>query len=318
MSTGTKDAHSATDSPNALEADANLPFSEEEAEHVASRFKPAWETDEPDDASAFVEAVPVAARDAGATATAAPVVHPPVPGFPQPESAPQVQAIAVPPADWAHPGPILIIADIPKRTAWQIKDEPSVVLPDEPMDHAPLQHSAPTPVVLPPAQLGKRSGYVMIVVGVVGVVAIAGLVVLVARVTSLVSDLPATPSTNPPEPAQAVAVTIPEQLPTAPARLPPVVSTTTAAARAQEERSAAPTTAGKASYAHQTPARRRLAQPKATKAAEPKPERAAPPAPKSPAEPASPAPKPRKPSAPPAATATSRPPAGGIVRDAPF
>jgi hypothetical protein len=316
MSTGTKDAHAATDSPNAMEADVHLPFSEDEAEHVASRFKPAWETDEPVDASAFVEAVPVAVRDAGAAATAAPMVHPPVLGLPQPVSAPQAQAFAVPPADGADLGPIRIVADIPKRAAVQIKDEPSVVLSDEPMEHVPsLQRPAPALVVPPPARLGARSGYVMIVVG---VLAIAGIVVLVDRVTSLGSALPATPSTNPPEPSQAVAATIPEQLPTAPAPSPPVVSTTTAAARAQEERSAAPTTAGRASYAHQTPARRRLAQPKAAKAAGPTPERAAPPAPKSLAEPASPAPKPRKPSAPPAATATSRPPAGGIVRDVPF
>lgn len=330
MSEATKDtvpAQTAGDQDMQAPRDSTPPLSAEEADLVASQFKPAWEA-VLDDSPADIEARGQApdsthvAESSQAEPAAAPLesdeTQPPQttqsPGLPEEQG--QEDAAE-------SRGPVDIIAAIPKRTEIEIKDEPTVVVPeDDPFEPAPV-----VPVAAPvqedhgsDRQQRQRRNR-LIVVAIVAIAAvisgIGGLKVVLSgddepsgpakmqhdpmnKATS-VESLPVAPEEPAPapspdptvaEPAATTPTPSPDDTvkPTAePVAEPPPDKTGAAAKTAPHSTEGiAPTSTAPATTAPAT------TTPEPTKTAEPKPPKTASP------------------------PATDKPPSGGIVRETPF
>lgn len=332
MSEATKDtvpAQTAGDQDMQAPRDSTPPLSAEEADLVASQFKPAWETvldDSPADIEARGQAAdsPLAPESSQAEPAAAPLESDETqpPQTTQSPALPEEQGLE----DAAEPqGPVDIIAAIPKRTEIEIKDEPTVVVPeDDPFEPAPV-----VPVAAPARgqedhdsdrqQRQRRNRIVVVAIVAVAAVigGIGGLKVVLSgadetsdpekmqhepthKATSAES-LPVAPEV--PAPAPSPEPTVAEPSTTTPTPSPDDTVKPTAEPVAEPPpdktgataKTAPPSTEGTAPTstkpATTTPA---TTAPEPTKTAEPKPP---------------------KTTSPPA---TDKPPSGGIVRETPF
>jgi hypothetical protein len=330
MSEATKDtvpAQTAGDQDMQAPRDSTPPLSAEEAELVASQFKPAWETDDsPTDLEARGE-VPPEPHSAEPSHASPPNADAPESDETQPPQTTQSPALPEQQAqeDAGEPqGPVDIIAEIPKRTEIEIKDEPSVVVPEEdPFEPAPV-----VPVAAPAlVQVDRDSDRQQrqrrnrtIVVAIVAIAAVIGAIGGLKVVLSI-DDKPSGPPLVQPDPADKT--TSVESLPVAPAPAPSpepsaveepatptpddtaepttephpdktiatAKTTPTGATEGTPPKSTAPATTTPATT---TPATTATTTPEPTKTAEPKPPKTASP------------------------PATGKPPPGGIVRETPF
>lgn len=335
MSEATKDtvpAQTAGDQDMQAPRDSTPPLSAEEADLVASQFKPAWE-DVLDHSPADHEA----RRDAPDSA------NEPAPSDDQPAAAalesdetqpPQTTQALAPEEqgqeDVAEPqGPVDIIAAIPKRTEIEIKDEPTVVVPeDDPFEPVPV-----VPAAAPSAahedhdsdrthQVQRQRRNRVIVLAVVAIAAviggIGGLKVVLSsggepsdsanvhhdptENTTSAESLPVAPD----EPAA------PSPEPTAVEQPPPTAPTPSAedAIKAAAEPVAEPPPDKTSAAAKTAPRSTEQVAPKSTA-----PATTTPPTTTAPEPPKTAEPKPPKTASPPA---TDKPPSGGIVRETPF
>ena len=323
MSEATKDtvpAQTAGDQDMQAPRDSTPPLSAEEADIVASQFKPAWEAvldDSPADLEARGEAPDSATVDESShtESTAAPVES-------DETQPPQTTQSALPeePAqeDDEPQGPVDIIAAIPKRTEIEIKDEPTVVVPeDDPFEPAPVVPAAPARAQEDHGsdreQRQRRNR--MIVVAVVAIAAVIGGIGGLKLVLSGDGE-PSAPANMQHDPAdKATSV---ESLPVAPEEPAPTPPEPTAVAQPaattptpSPDDTVKPTTEP---IAEPAPPKTDTAKPPPRSTVDTAPTSTAPatatPEPTKTAEP-----KPPKTASPPA---TDKPPSGGIVRETPF
>jgi hypothetical protein len=331
MSEATKDtvpAQTAGDQDMQAPRDSTPPLSAEEADLVASQFKPAWETvldDSPADLEARGQAPD--STHAPESSQAEPAAAPLESDETQPPQTTQSPALPEEQGqeDVGEPqGPVDIIAAIPKRTEIEIKDEPTVVVPeDDPFEPAPV-----VPVATPARaqedhdsdrqQRQRRNR--MIVVAVVAIAAVIGGIGGLKLVLSG-DDEPSATGNMQHDPAdKATSV---ESLPVAPDEpAAPPEPTAIAEPAATEptpspddtvkptaEPVAAPPPDKTGAGTKTAPRSTEGTAPTSTKPATTTPATTAP-------EPTKPAePKPPKTTSPPA---TDKPPSGGIVRETPF
>lgn len=313
--------------PSGDEAHEALDLSAEEAERVASQFTPAWEVASEEPSSPATDDV----KDTNGCTDPTDETQPPHTTLAANETQPDAEQ-AAPPEE--PQGPVDIIADIPKRTDIQIKDEPSIVVPvEEPTEDAPQSAqssdapstgSSAAPAAAPAVEQrdpfpeptpNQRGRNIKIVVAVVGVAALLFTVGGVRALLSAMDDAPKPIATTPSEPP----TTSVEAFPPAPPEPAPAVEAT---AEATAEAATTPTPAltadpvETAKVPPKTTAETKVeapvktsTPPKPTTTATTKPEPTAP-TPTKTAEP-----KPPKTATPPA---TDKPPSGGIVRETPF
>ena len=173
--------------------DSVPPLSAEEAERAASQFKPAWETSI-DDASppADITHEPI---DEQVVSADEDKTQPPESAVtsPHPE----------PPADERiddDQGPVDIIAAIPKRTEIVIKDEPSIVVPDDDPFDADASPKTAESEAQPDLQPSQRRTPV----AVIAVVAVAAVAIVVGGIKLWSSDpVEPTQSTTSSRPAES-------------------------------------------------------------------------------------------------------------------
>lgn len=322
MSEATKESAPATVAgEQAVQPTSEEPFSlsVEEADRVASQFKPAWEVDQ--DEPPALEASPEPAEEPPAESAeqTAPVAQAEDPPSESTEETKPARAEVAPTEDdedvpvEEEQGPVDIVANIPKRTEIQLKDEPSVVVPHDEPAFAPAPPPAVSAIVEPdlvvPVDRRDRNKKIVI-----GVVAVAALLFVVGGAKALLSG--DEPSSSP------SATTQPAEKPTAPEALPPVKVEPPATATATTEPEA--TEAPPEEQPPEEPAAVATKEnppsaPPATTTPKP-PKTATPPAPTktAPTPPKTSEPKPPKTAAPPPKPPPTKQPSGGIVRETPF
>lgn len=319
MSTSTTKPDEARNASRALDASggsetvANNTVSTEEVERAASRFTPAWDEWEAstDDEDATAEAS--TARSSSPTRDVSHSAEHAVAGSDKSLGDAREKSLPADIGEQGSDGPVDLVASIPKRTEIDLKDEPSVVVPDEAEEkrsptvpppaprspaHRPAVRARPIAHEDLLAQPGAAKGRAT-VIGVLALLAL-GLAAVGVRL-AFRNDEPALAPVSVPAGTQA-AVHAPQTQPIEPSpqlaakpdrdKTPPAVVDLPVAAKTASTAPASPDAAATQPATKTQPAKTAPSKPPAT-----------------------------KPSAQPTATKTdppAKPPPGGIVRDAPF